>query len=498
MTALHDNTPVIAGVGDIRIREADIDNPASPLDLMQAALESAAEDCGAPVLPQLNSLDIIAEITWLYDDPAGRLCRQMGIQPKRAVYGVVGGQTPIEYLHEAALRIARGESRIAAVVGGEAQYTLNALRKRGMEPPWPVAPADTPRLKRGVDYLRPDVVKLGIAVPPAIYPLFENACVAAWKQTPREATEESASIWATYARVAASNPWSWIANAPDAEAIRTVTADNRLIAWPYVKSMVANPNVNQSAALILCSLGEARRLGLDENRLIHVWGGSAAQEPKDYLDRPGRFTECPSQKAVLQGVLEQTEMREAPKLLEFYSCFPIVPKMARRELGLAEDAVMTVAGGLSFFGAPLNNYMGHAATAMVRQLRAGAGATGLLYGQGGHMSTHHALVLGAKPSPGDFLTEDYQAKVERKAGPTVELDYRGPAEIETFTILYDRAGAATHGAIVARTPGGARTIARVEPQADVIARLEDPVRSPVGERGVIDADAEGRFVWRFA
>ena len=57
--------------------------------------------------------------------------------------------------------------------------------------------------------------------------------------------------------------------------------------------------------------------------------------------------------------------------IELYSCFPCVPKMARRTLGLGPDVKPTVTGGLTFFGAPLNTYMTHAAVAMVRKLRAG-------------------------------------------------------------------------------------------------------------------------------
>src|SRR3546814_2537538 len=57
--------------------------------------------------------------------------------------------------------------------------------------------------------------------------------------------------------------------------------------------------------------------------------------------------------------------------VELYSCFPVVPKMALRTLGLdASSCTPTVAGGLTFFGGPLNNYMSHAVCAMVRILRA--------------------------------------------------------------------------------------------------------------------------------
>ena len=78
--------------------------------------------------------------------------------------------------------------------------------------------------------------------------------------------------------------------------------------------------------------------------------------------------------------------------IELYSCFPCVPKMARRTLGLGRDVQPTVTGGLTFFGAPLNTYMTHAACAMVRKIRSGA-KLGLLYGQGGFVTKHHGLVL---------------------------------------------------------------------------------------------------------
>ena len=86
-------------------------------------------------------------------------------------------------------------------------------------------------------------------------------------------------------------------------------------------------------------------------------------------------------------------------LVELYSCFPCMPQMARRTLGLGPEAVPSVAGGLTFFGAPLNNYMGHAAVAMVRRLRdaPGGGGVGLLYGQGGYVTKHHALVVANRP-----------------------------------------------------------------------------------------------------
>ena len=152
------------------------------------------------------------------------------------------------------------------------------------------------------------------------------------------------------------------------EEITTPTPDNRLIAWPYTKLMVANPTVNMGAAILMTSLAKARAAGIPEDRLIYPLGGASAEEPRDYLVRD-QFFESHPQNAVLNAVMELAggDGRKFDAI-ELYSCFPCVPKMARRTLGLGNDVQPTVTGGLTFFGAPLNTYMTHAACAMVRKL----------------------------------------------------------------------------------------------------------------------------------
>src|SRR5438270_5039122 len=195
-----------------------------------------------------------------------------------------------------------------------------------------------------------------------------------------------------------------------AEAITTPTPDNRLIAWPYTKLMVANPTVNMGGALLLTSLAKAREAGIPEHNLVYAWGGASAEEPRDYLLRD-QFYESHPQNAVLKAVMDLVE-GDGKKFdaIELYSCFPCVPKMARRTLGLGPDVQPTVTGGLTFFGAPLNTYMTHAAVAMVRSLRKG-GKLGLLYGQGGFVTKHHGLVL-SRESPKGALAQETSVQAE--------------------------------------------------------------------------------------
>ena len=501
-----DRVPVIVGVGEVTDRPADPLDGKEPVALMAEALRLAEEDAGGAgrLLAALDSLDIVNEISWPYRDPVGRLCAALGIGPARAVYGVVGGQTPVRYLHEAALRIARGESAVAAVCGAEAEHTVQRAKRAGLRLPWEGHDPDH-RPIRGADFQQPVARRLGVATPPTVYPFYENATLAAWGQSPEQARAESAALWSSLSAVAAAQPNAWLGRFHAPAEIATPSPRNRPVAWPYLKLMVANPAVNQGAAVLLTSLARARAAGIPDRRLVHVWGGAAADEPRDYLARDG-YRHSGAMEAVLEAAVAVVGGGGAAgfDLVELYSCFPCVPKMARRTLGLGPEVVPTVAGGLTFFGAPLNNYMGHAAVAMVRRLRdVPGGGVGLLYGQGEYVTKHHALVVASRPrEEGGAVAQDYsvQAVADARRGPVPELvaDVAGPASVETFTVLFDRNAAPTHGVVIARAEGGgARLMARVPAEdTESLGLLLDKERSPVGAAGTVRVGRDGLLEWR--
>jgi acetyl-CoA C-acetyltransferase len=310
---------------------------------------------------------------------------------------------------------------------------------------------------------------------------------------------ESGALWSTYSNVASENPHAWLKRRFAPEEITTPTPDNRLIAWPYTKLMVANPTVNMGAALLMTSLAKARAAGIAEDRLVHVWGGASAEEPRDYLIRD-QFFESHPQNAVLKAILDLVGGDgKAFDAIELYSCFPCVPKMARRTLGLGPDVQPTVTGGLTFFGAPLNTYMTHAACAMVRKLRDGA-ELGLLYGQGGFVTKHHALVL-SRQAPHHELAQDtsVQAEADRHRGAVPEFvtEADGKGAVESFTVIYGRNGEVEHGVVMLRTAENTRALARV-PAHDgaTLAHLLNMHRTPVGSSGDIVAADDGVLEWR--
>jgi acetyl-CoA C-acetyltransferase len=495
----EDRIPVIVGVGEITDRPADLKSGLEPLALLEEALKRAEADSGGKLLGDIQSLDIVNFLSWRYRDPEKLLSARLGITPAHAYYGPVGGESPIRYLHEAAQRIARGECSVAAVCGAEAQSTATKAERAKIDLPWTPFAHDVEEPKRGAAFQKPIAVKLGVFRPITVYPFYEAATSAHWGQTPREAMAESGTLWSTYSSVAAQNPNSWLKRSFTPDEITTPTTDNRLIAWPYNKLMVANPTVNMGGAVLMTSLAKARAAGISEDRLVHVWGGASAEEPRDYLIRD-QFFESHSQNAVLKAVMDLVggDGRKFDAI-ELYSCFPCVPKMARRTLGLGPDVQPTVTGGLTFFGAPLNTYMTHAACAMVRKLRNGA-QLGLLYGQGGFVTKHHGLVLSRQASS-RALAQDTSVQAEadshRRAVPEFVTEADGKGKVESFTALYSRSGEVEHGVVMLRTSGNGRALARVSAQdGATLAHLLNMDRTPVGSLGNIVTADDGVLEWR--
>ena len=496
-----DRIPVVVGTGEITDRPKEIADGLEPLALLVEALKRAETDAGVNLLGEIDSLDVVNFLSWRYREPEKQLSARLGIQPKHAYYGPVGGESPIRYLHEAAQRIARGESSVAAVCGAEAQSTATRAERAGVTLPWTPFAHDVEEPKRGAAFQKPMAVKLGVFRPVSVYPFYEAATSAHWGQTPREAMAESGALWSAYSKAASENPNSWLKRRFTAEEITTPSSDNRLIAWPYTKLMVANPMVNMGGALLLTSLAKARAAGIAEQRLVYLVGGASAEEPRDYLERD-QFVESHAQNAVLKAALDLAGGRaDAFDAIELYSCFPCVPKMARRTLGLSADVMPTVTGGLTFFGAPLNTYMTHAACAMVRTLRAGTGKQlGLLYGQGGFVTKHHALIV-SRQAPSEPLAQDtnVQHEADRRRGqvPPFATDAHGQATVESFTAIYGRNNEIEHGVVMLRTPENARALARVPAHDhETLAHLLSMDRSPIGSSGAISRADDGMMEWR--
>ncbi len=338
----------------------------------------------------------------------------------------------------------------------------------------------------------------------SVYALYENACRAAWRQTITESQTESAELGAAMAAVAATTPAAWIHSGASAQQIVTTDAANRPIAFPYSKLMVANDAVNQSAAVLVLSQARAAALGIPAERFVYIGAGAGARDRTLFTERDN-FHHSPSIEAVLARTLRESGLSAADfDHLELYSCFPCVPKLARRALGIEAARAVTTIGGLTFFGGPGNNYMTHAMVGMVRALRR-SGRHGLLFGNGDLVTKHHATVL-SREAPGAMYPVDCDAQAEadarRGAVPERIEHHEGPARLETYTVIYGRDMEPRFGIAICLTPERRRFLARV-PANDtatidrLIGRNANWIE-PIGQQGNARPGADGFTEWSTA
>ncbi|MDQ2797563.1 MAG: acetyl-CoA acetyltransferase, partial [Actinomycetota bacterium] len=337
--------PVLVGVGQLRSnRERTVAGAREPAELMLEALQLAAADAGSSrLLSDADSIDAVNAVSWSYDDLPGLLAARLGARPRHQFYSRVGGQWPARLLDDAAARVASGETQIALIVGGEAQASVGVLAKAGVDPvtdcAWSAQPGGPPGFDPSL-LGSTEAQAAGLLFPTRIYPLFENRLRFELGQTPAEASDWSARMYADFSRVAATNPAAWNVVPRSADEIAKVRAGNRMVCEPYPLAMNAMPHVDQAAAVIVTSLATAREYGVDQP--VYVWGGAGADESAGFLHRDG-FGSSAAMGSAFGRTLDAAEVgADELSWVDVYSCFPVVPKLACLQLGLPRDASLSV------------------------------------------------------------------------------------------------------------------------------------------------------------
>jgi acetyl-CoA C-acetyltransferase len=486
--------PVVVGVGQITRRDDDDLALAEPLTLLLDAARAAEADAGAPLLDRVDTIELMPIGAWPYDDLPGVVVERLGLDAARlsARELPVGGETPIRALDAAAARIAAGDARVVLLAGAEGTRAVTRARRAGIELPW-----TPPGARSTIPVMPPELqraARVGIQRAMHCFPLYEHGLRAHEGASFADASAESGAMWAGLTEVAAANPYAWSRDARSAADVTEIRPDNRMISFPYPKSLVANPYVNQGAALLVTDADTARSLGIPEDRWVHPIGGAGADEPTDPRARLA-YDHVPAVDVTLRDVQEITgTTTDEYDVVELYSCFPAMPKLTRRALGRDASAPISVTGGLSCFGGPGSNYLTHSLAAMVERIRVDGG-TGFVHGVGMFNTKHHALVLRDRPrDDGAYPAPRHDVGVPRPpvtAPVPLAEDYRGPATVLTCTVMFDRDGAPDSGAVIGTGAHGERVAAAVHDR-DTLDLLIDG-REPVGREGTVAIDDIPRF-----
>jgi acetyl-CoA acetyltransferase len=486
--------PVVVGVGQVTRRDGDDIALAEPLRLLLDAARAAEADAGARLLERVDTVELMPIGAWPYDDLAGLVVERLGLDPARvrAREHPVGGETPVRALDAAAARIASGDARVVLLAGAEGTRAVTRARRDGRQLPWtppgarPTFPAMPPELQRAA--------AVGFQRAMHCFALYEHALRAHEGMSLSDAQAESGAMWSGLTEVAAVNPYAWLRELRTAHDVADVTPDNRMVSYPYPKSLVANPYVNQGAALLVTDADTARTLGIPEERWVHPLGGAGADEPTDPRARVA-YHHVPAVDVTVRDVQEVTGTTAGDyDVVELYSCFPAMPKLTRRALGRDASAPISVTGGLSFFGGPGSNYLTHSLAAMVERIRVDGG-TGFVHGVGMFNTKHHALVLRDHPrDDGVYPAPRHDVGVPRPpvtAPVDVAEDYAGPATVLTCTVVFDRDGAPERGAVICTGAHGER-VAAVVHDRDTLELLTDGAE-PVGREGRVTLGAVPEF-----
>lgn len=277
-----------------------------------------------------------------------------------------------------------------------------------------------------------------IGAPIHVYPLYENAFRAHRGQSLKANNEESAKLYAEFSKVAESQEYAWSqGKSHDEKAIGTVSEKNRMICYPYPLLMNAFNTVNLAGAVILTSTTFAQQLCVPKSKWIYPLGGAGTSDSSEFWYRPN-FHSSPSIERSLSTALSLSDVkRDEIDLIDIYSCFPIVPKLAATALFLpitGGPKPLTLLGGLTSFGGAGNNYSMHALTEMTRQLRSGSGKKGLILCNGGVLSYQYAVVLGTEPRSSEYPLEHGLSEVLDADLPALAEKAEGECVIEVRDI----------------------------------------------------------------
>ncbi len=284
--SLPDSTPILVGAGQVVQHEATDD---SPMTLAARAAAAALANAGGQGLAE--AIDTVS-ITRLFTDsmgippcPFGRsdnppmsVARALGAAPAHCIYGQVGGNEPQSRLIEFAADIARGERSVVLLAGAEAMRNQRSAQRAGRELDWSESFDEDafPLEDRGWGelFVTMQEVHNGLLAAMSYYGLIEQAQATARGRSTAEHREAMAQLLAPFSAVAAANPWAQFPTALAAQEILSAAPLNHL----YSKRMVAQDGVNQGAALLLCSVGAARKLGIPAQRWVFLHGLAQGQE----------------------------------------------------------------------------------------------------------------------------------------------------------------------------------------------------------------------------
>jgi acetyl-CoA C-acetyltransferase len=466
MAEYDPNTPVLVGVAAVQQKLEDFECALEPVALMEKALRDAATDAGSDALLERAGEIVVPKGIWSYSDPGRLLADSLDCPSATTVLGEIGVSQQT-LINRACSRIADGEIEVALVTGAEAKFRSLCAARAGAQ-----------AVETTQEDVQPDLVLMpddelwsdvesaaGLGMPVGYYAIMDSALRHKQGLTPEQHRDQMAAMYARFSEIAAENPDAWSDQPVSPEHIREHSASNRMLAYPYTKLHNSQWNVDQGAGLILCNAGTAEELGIARDRWVFP-RATAESNFMSVVASRGDLGACPGFRMAGQAVMEAAGISfNDIRLRELYSCFPYAVRSQLEEFGMDGQGDLSVTGGMTFGGGPLNNFVFQATVRMAQLLRQQRDEVGLVTTVSGMLTKQACALWSALPNPGGWACLDVTAQVEVASDiREVIADYQGQGTVAGYTVLYQ--GSDPWRAVaVFDLPGQRRTVAYSEDPA---------------------------------
>jgi acetyl-CoA C-acetyltransferase len=413
-----------------------------PVAMMVEAIRAASSDAGLSRVPEPDAIRVVGLLAWNYGNPAHFIAQDLGLSPKELGLSGMGGNTPQTLVNKASVEISTGKSDLVILTGGETTRTRAKAKKADIELNWRKTDIPPTMVTEEMDMVHPIEFERKIYMPIQVYPMFETALRAQAQRSVADHQVHISELWARFSDVAARNPYAWSRQARTAEEIRTVTPNNRMVGFPYLKLMNSNNDVDMSAAIIICSVEKAQALGVPRDRWVFPHSGTDTHE-HNFVSNRHHFYKTPAIEIGGSRALQLAGVSMSDiSIIDLYSCFPSAVQLGAQSLGLDITSQLTRTGGLPFAGGPWNNYVMHAIATVVNDLREQPQEKAFVWANGGYTTKHAFGVYAIEPPTGGFKFAYPQDEVDAlpRRDVATASDAAGPATIEAYSVMHHRDG----------------------------------------------------------
>ena len=426
---------VVIGISAIQ-QKGDFENLDEALFLMDKAVKKAISDSG-----NLSIKDYIDEIRipkgfWRYRDPGKWIAKNNDFKNIPTTYVTKIGVLQQNLINEACLKIENGEINASIILGGEARYKQirSVIEKKDFfETKLEENPDFYIKAKEDL-YGDEELEELG-AMAVGYYATMETAIRKKDGEGIREHQNNIASMYEEFSKVACGNKDAWLDNPYSKEEILNISKKNKMLAYPYNKLHCTSWNVNQSAALIICSEELANKLKIDNKKRVYPISSSENNHMIAIQQRPKLYESLGMSYAArsINNMIQKLGIEL--DAYDLYSCFPAAVKMFSKSLGLDSETSKTITGSMPYAGGPLNSFVIHSTVKMIQKIRALEVNHGLITGVSGMMTKQSFCVWG-KEYQEQFIYEDVTERAKLDERPVELSDIKeGEGEIIGYTIV---------------------------------------------------------------